>query len=107
MKLRPDAEELKAIGPEFTKRWEEYFANAPDKPIMYIGTLAVYVFLCVYSALPTHGVCRLVGDMSLVPDRKYFTFTYFVEYPASIGHIHISSDDVYADPDFDPAFLTK
>ena len=45
--------------------------------------------------------------MSLVPDRKYFSFTYFVEYPASIGHLHISSDDVYAAPNFDPAFLTK
>ena len=40
MKLRPDEEELKAIGPDFTTRWREYFADAPDKPVMYIGTLA-------------------------------------------------------------------
>lgn len=45
MKLRPDEEELKAIGPEFTKRWQEYYADSPDKPIMYMGTLAVSVAL--------------------------------------------------------------
>lgn len=55
MKLRPDAEELKAIGPEFTKRWEEYFADAPDKPIMYIGTLAVYAPLLSYDFRSTHS----------------------------------------------------
>ncbi|TCD62089.1 hypothetical protein EIP91_007489 [Steccherinum ochraceum] len=91
MKLRPDEDELKAIGPQFTSRWKEYFAGTPDKPVMYIGTLAV-----------------LVGDMSQVPDRKFFTYTYFVEYPESTGHLHITSgEDVYAAPDFNAGFLTK
>ena len=46
--------------------------------------------------------------MSQVPDRKYFTYTYFVEYPESTGHLHITSgEDVYAAPDFDAGFLTK
>ncbi|KAH8079783.1 GMC oxidoreductase-domain-containing protein [Cristinia sonorae] len=91
IKMRPNTEELNAIGPEFMTRWNDYFANAPDKPVLYFGTLAV-----------------LVGDTSLVPDRKYFTVSYFAEYPASIGSLHITSgDDVYATPDFDPSFLTK
>lgn len=45
MKLRPTEEELKTIGPDFTARWKEYFVNAPDKPILYIGPLAVYADL--------------------------------------------------------------
>ena len=39
IKLRPNAEELEEIGPEFENRWKTYFANAPDKPVMLSGTL--------------------------------------------------------------------
>ncbi|THH26925.1 hypothetical protein EUX98_g7267 [Antrodiella citrinella] len=91
LKLRPDEEELKAIGPDFTPRWKEYYADAPDKPVLFFAPLSL-----------------LVGNVLLAPERKYFTFSYYVQYPASTGHIHISSgEDVYAAPDFDPAFLTK
>lgn len=37
IKIRPDEEDLKEIGPEFEKRWKEHFANAPDKPVMWFG----------------------------------------------------------------------
>jgi alcohol oxidase len=40
IKLRPNAEELEEIGPEFENRWKTYFANAPDKPVMLSGPLA-------------------------------------------------------------------
>ena len=39
IKLRPNAEELEEIGPEFENRWKTYFANAPDKPVMLSGPL--------------------------------------------------------------------
>jgi alcohol oxidase len=34
VKMRPNAEELAAMSPEFDQRWSSYFANAPDKPVM-------------------------------------------------------------------------
>lgn len=37
VKLRPSDEELKDIGPGFQQRWKAYFANAPDKPILWTG----------------------------------------------------------------------
>lgn len=41
IKYRPTAEELAEIGPAFTKRWNEYFANAPDKPVVWIGPVVM------------------------------------------------------------------
>ena len=40
IKMRPNAEELAAMSPEFNQRWSSYFANAPDKPAMVYLTLA-------------------------------------------------------------------
>jgi alcohol oxidase len=40
VKLRPSAEELKELGPQFEKQWNEYFADAPDKPVIWIGTVS-------------------------------------------------------------------
>ena len=40
VKLRPTAEELKELGPQFRKQWEGYFENAPDKPIIWIGSVS-------------------------------------------------------------------
>lgn len=42
LKLRPSPEELQAIGPKFTKRWNEYYANAPDKSILFMGAVSMY-----------------------------------------------------------------
>lgn len=49
---------------------------------------------------------RYVGDPSTVPARKYCCADYFLDYPASIGYVHITSTDVDAPPDFDPKFLS-
>lgn len=43
VKIRPTVEELAAIGPEFSNRWAEYFADAPDKPVMWLGSVAMSV----------------------------------------------------------------
>lgn len=41
IKMRASPEELKAIGPEFTKRWDSYYANAPDKSMLYMGAVSM------------------------------------------------------------------
>jgi hypothetical protein len=33
IRIRPNADDLKEIGPSFTERWNQHFANSPDKPI--------------------------------------------------------------------------
>ncbi|KAH9837702.1 alcohol oxidase-like protein [Rhodofomes roseus] len=91
VKLRPSAEELELIGPSFTKRWQEVFANAPDKPVLWLGLLSMFV-----------------GDRTALPPGNYSSIAFFSELPASIGYLHITSaDDVDATPDFDPKFFSK
>ncbi|KDQ62486.1 alcohol oxidase [Jaapia argillacea MUCL 33604] len=91
IKLRPSPEELKQIGPDFEPRWKEYFENAPDKPVMWMGPVSMFV-----------------GDPTMVPPAKYYAVGYFVEYPVANGHIHIKDkDDVSAAPDYDPAYLNN
>ena len=34
--MRPTNEELLSMSPEFDHRWNTYFANAPDKPVMVV-----------------------------------------------------------------------
>ena len=41
VKMRPTPEELEAFGPEFAPRWKEYFLPRPDKPVLWMGQLAV------------------------------------------------------------------
>ena len=41
VKLRPTEEELKAIGPAFKQKWEEYYVGVPDKPVMWIGPVSM------------------------------------------------------------------
>ncbi|KAG6821335.1 hypothetical protein H0H93_000196 [Arthromyces matolae] len=43
IKLRPNTEDLKEIGPDFAERWINYFRNAEDKPVMWLGTFAASV----------------------------------------------------------------
>jgi len=44
MKMRPSEEELSSMSPEFDHRWNTYFANAPDKPVMNVVPFAWQVF---------------------------------------------------------------
>ncbi|KIY51711.1 alcohol oxidase [Fistulina hepatica ATCC 64428] len=89
IKMRPKSKDLEELGPEFSERWKEYFESAPDKPVMWLGTVAAYL-----------------GDHSLAPPRKYISLGYFVEYPLAMGSVHIKfADDPHMSHDFDPAFL--
>lgn len=38
-KFRPSEAELKAMGPAFGKVWNEYFKDAPDKPVMFAALI--------------------------------------------------------------------
>ncbi|CCM05912.1 uncharacterized protein FIBRA_08150 [Fibroporia radiculosa] len=90
-KLRPSSTELEIIGPEFSQRWKEYFVNAPDKPVMFLGSVSMYM-----------------GSLPIDPERKYFSMGYHIEYPGSRGYIHVTSaDDIDAPMDFDCKFLTS
>ncbi|TCD63024.1 hypothetical protein EIP91_006087 [Steccherinum ochraceum] len=85
IKLRPTSDEVKAIGPCFEERWEEHFADAHDKPALL-------------TALPTPDI----------PPSRYFSCLSYMNYPASSGHLHISSgEDATAPPDFDTGYLTN
>jgi alcohol oxidase len=41
IKLRPTEDELGAIGPAFAQKWREYYADVPDKPVVFQGTLSM------------------------------------------------------------------
>ncbi|KAH9017282.1 alcohol oxidase-like protein [Lactarius hengduanensis] len=89
IKWRPKASEVAELGPEFQEYWNSYFANAPDKPVLWMGMLAT-----------------LIGDPTVVPPRKYFTLGVFTEYPLAHGHVHIThADDVSAPTDFVPGYF--
>ena len=37
IKWRPTPSEVEELGPKFQEYWESRFANAPDKPILWMG----------------------------------------------------------------------
>jgi hypothetical protein len=43
IKWRPEPSELAELGPEFKEHWDSYFANAPDKPVLWIGAMSACV----------------------------------------------------------------
>ncbi|KAF8840047.1 alcohol oxidase [Paxillus ammoniavirescens] len=88
IKLRPNADDLKELGPEFSARWN-FFVNKPDKAI---------VILAPSSAL--------IGNHQEVPARNYIGACYYLCYPESIGSIHATSAyDPHANPLFLSSFL--
>jgi hypothetical protein len=40
IKWRPEPSELPEFGPEFKELWDAYFANAPDKPVLWMGVMS-------------------------------------------------------------------
>ncbi|KAH9046728.1 alcohol oxidase-like protein [Lactarius hengduanensis] len=89
IKWRPKPSEVAELGPEFQEHWDSYFANAPDKPVLWLGIGSAFT-----------------GDPTLVPRRKYFTLAIFTEHPLARGHVHIThADDVAAPADFVPGYL--
>ncbi|KDQ20453.1 hypothetical protein BOTBODRAFT_169207 [Botryobasidium botryosum FD-172 SS1] len=89
IKLRPTAKDLEDIGPAFQQRWETFFKDAHDKPVLWAGVGAF-----------------LVGDYSAAPLRKFFSMGFFIEHPSGSGSLHITSaEDVNAAPDFESGYL--
>ncbi|KAK1222865.1 hypothetical protein PQX77_014287 [Marasmius sp. AFHP31] len=89
IKIRPHDRDLKELGPAFKKRWEDYFMNAPDKPVMWTGVLTAYT-----------GMDRTMRG------EKCFSSGYYTEYPVSTGRVHITAArDPYAPLDFESGFL--
>ncbi|KAI9432498.1 GMC oxidoreductase-domain-containing protein, partial [Lactarius indigo] len=89
IKWRPTPSEVAELGPEFQEYWDSYFANAQDKPVLWMGMLAT-----------------LIGDPTVVPPRKYFTLGIFTEYPLARGHVHVThADDASAPIDFVPGYF--
>ena len=54
IKWRPEPSELPGFGPEFKKLWDAYLADAPDKPVLWMGVMSSYVFML---ALPVNLNC--------------------------------------------------
>ncbi|KAJ7035908.1 alcohol oxidase [Mycena alexandri] len=90
IKMRPTTAELADIGPEFTARWNSFYASKPDKPLFWLSALA-----------------GLPADQTGLPVTKYMSSGCFLGYPESTGSIHISSaTDVYAPANYSSGFLT-
>ncbi|KAJ7187803.1 GMC oxidoreductase-domain-containing protein [Mycena filopes] len=90
IKIRPTAAELADIGPEFTARWNSFYANKTDKPVLWMSALA-----------------GLPADQTGLPATSWVSGGVFLGYPESSGSVHISSaTDVYAPANFSSAFLT-
>ncbi|KAJ7482497.1 hypothetical protein FB451DRAFT_1393840 [Mycena latifolia] len=74
IRIRPNAKDLEELGPAFQKRWEEFFSEAFDKPIAWIGTYG-----CYFGSNPSSAV------------RPSFTMIYITTYPVALGRVHIQS----------------
>ncbi|KAI0742831.1 alcohol oxidase-like protein [Daedaleopsis nitida] len=91
IKLRPFKKDLDLIGETFRQRWLEFYAPAPDKPVLWFGTVALYV-----------------RDQSKATAEKSFSIAWFPMHPASVGYLHITSaDNVEAPLDFHPGYLDR
>ncbi|KAF8263965.1 alcohol oxidase-like protein [Lactarius quietus] len=89
IKWRPTQSEVAELGPEFQEYWDSYFANAPDKPVLWMGMSSSFI-----------------GDPTVVPRRKYYCMGLYTEHPLARGHVHIThTDDASAPADFVPGFF--
>lgn len=80
IKLRPNVDELKAIGPAFDARWKEFFVPAPDKPVMWLGPIALFVIS--YQLSPFSDPRRVIGTLVELFSRL---MTSSSAYSASLG----------------------
>ncbi|TFY62495.1 hypothetical protein EVG20_g6684 [Dentipellis fragilis] len=88
-KIRPSEQELKEIGPEFWKIWDEDYAHLPDKPVILFAVMALFS-----------------GDASSAPVRKYFSTVICNLYALARGHVHVTdAHDATAALDFKSGFL--
>ncbi|KAJ7484622.1 alcohol oxidase-like protein [Mycena latifolia] len=89
IKMRPLPHEVEELGPGFTQYWNDVLANKPDRPLFWLTTSPI-----------------LPADHSVLPPLKFMSSAGILGYPASRGHLHISSVDPYAVPDFNAGYLS-
>lgn len=102
MRLRPTAEELKIIGPEFEERWNSYYQPAPDKPILVHLALNMYVISASCKLCSSEYPSRLVGDAT-GSQGPFFSVGMFTAHPTGLGWIHIRDGE---DPTVQPELVT-
>ncbi|KAK7052474.1 GMC oxidoreductase [Favolaschia claudopus] len=88
-KVRPHPDEVAQLGPEFKNYYDQVLKDYPDKPLFIL--------------MATGGS---PGDAPAEPTKKFICHNTFLSYAASRGYLHISSSDLYANPDFDCGFFT-
>ncbi|KAJ7129070.1 hypothetical protein C8R46DRAFT_1202481 [Mycena filopes] len=88
-KMRPHPDEVAQLGPEFKKYWDEVLKDYPDKPLFIL--------------MATGGS---PADAPAEPTKKFICQNTILSYAASRGYLHISSTDLYANPDFDCGYFT-
>ncbi|EAU83180.1 alcohol oxidase AOX1 [Coprinopsis cinerea okayama7 len=88
-KLRPTPDELKELGPAFQQRWDTFYKDYPDKPVMLGASMAA------------------CGSPAGVKE-KMWTAAYYSAYPSSTGCVHIAGGrDPFAPLDYHPGYLDK
>ncbi|KAI0091334.1 alcohol oxidase-like protein [Irpex rosettiformis] len=90
IKLRFTPKELRAIGPNFTKKWEAYYASRKDSPAIFMALASMFA-----------------GNVENTPLRKYFSTCYFLSHPSSRGFVHICSADATDAPEFETGYLKQ
>ncbi|KAJ7748686.1 GMC oxidoreductase-domain-containing protein [Mycena metata] len=83
IKLRPNEKDLEQLTSSFTSRWETFYANAADKPITFI--------------------CTLAGNPLDLP--HVYGVAYFTTYPMGTGYVHITSADPFSPLEIEIALL--
>ena len=75
--MRPTNEELSTMSPEFDHRWNTFFANAPDKPVMLAMPLAGCVYLILINlTLNWYSFFASFGGKHPIRGQ-YFSIAYF------------------------------
>ncbi|KAF8419524.1 GMC oxidoreductase-domain-containing protein [Tirmania nivea] len=90
-KIRPSEEELQDMGPAFRRLWNEYYLNAPDKPL----------FIICFAERPINDPLWTF----LTPEYSYKLLLAYTLYPVSRGSIHITSSSINTLPEFRPQYL--
>ncbi|RYP75326.1 hypothetical protein DL771_002422 [Monosporascus sp. 5C6A] len=87
-KIRPTESEVSALGPDFRRAWDRDFKNAPDRPLVLLGMMNVFL-----------------GDPASVPPGQYASMVPYSAYPYSRGTMHITGPSLDDPLDFEPGFF--
>ena len=103
------------MGSEVQEIWDRDFKDNPERPLMLIASLNMYVDSSIYPFQSLIGILtktcsRFLGDHTILNEdaehfMQYATMGAFTPYPYSRGSIHITSKSAQAPPDFDTGFL--